>query len=70
MIRYHTPHPVRECRICHHKMEMGKRVYLTLAWEQGDRREKRKSTAGFICQKCARGLSEVMDLETFETENK
>jgi hypothetical protein len=51
-------------------MEMGKRVYLTLAWEQGDRREKRKSTAGFICQKCARGLSEVMDLETFETENK
>jgi len=65
-IRYHTPHPVKKCLICQHSMEMGKRVYITMTWEQGNRRDKRKSSAGFICQNCGKGLAQIMGLETFE----
>ena len=65
MIRYHRPTKVEECPKCGARMKMGERVYMTFAWERGNRFD-RWSTSGFLCRKCAEEIAGAMKLGTFE----
>jgi len=62
MARYHRPTKVLKCPKCGAEMKMGERVYMTLAWEQGDR-YKRLGTSSFLCRGCAGALMDEVNLD-------
>ena len=65
MIRYHRPDKVTQCPKCQGLMKMGERVYMTLSFEKGDRRN-RWSISAFLCRDCARKLMDEIGLEEKE----
>lgn len=62
MIRYHKPTKVSKCPKCGADMKMGGRVYMTLAYERGDR-VKRESVSSFLCRSCADELVDGVGIE-------
>lgn len=62
MIRYHKPTKVSMCPRCGLDMKMGERVYMTLAYERGDR-VKRESVSSFLCRRCADELVDSVGIE-------
>jgi len=67
MIRYHKPTRVSKCPKCGADMKVGGRVYMTLAYELGDR-HKRESISSFLCRNCADGLLGEVGIEFGEKD--